>query len=263
MTCRCGESKRSKVAHAFRRTVAGCMFTAEVEVDACASCGEAQVPAALVIAFERAIAAELARRGPISGETFRWIRRAASLERGELAQLVGASVETIAAWEEERRATDVAAWTLVATIALDAIEGPRPLRARVKARGRGTRASGVARLAIDPTSSGSLAQVLDLLAASVALTETEIADALDLDCGALQVRLRHLAALGLIRHVNSCRGEVLGWEPVSRDRAALRKAAAVADVDLDRPLPRAKRASEARPATTRARAAPATWRASS
>src|SRR4051812_31333367 len=112
MPCRCGEDKRSDRAHTFRRTVAGCTFTAEVMVDACAGCGGPNVPAALVIAFERALAIELARRGPISGETFRWIRKAAALERTDLAQLLGVNVETIASWEEERRPTDIAAWTV-------------------------------------------------------------------------------------------------------------------------------------------------------
>src|SRR4051812_47544236 len=123
MACRCGASNRSNKAHTFRRTIGGCTFTAEVVVDACASCGEPNVPVFLIIAFERAVAVELARRGPISGETFRWIRKAAALERIDVAQLLGVSVEAIAAWEEERRPPDVAAWTVVASIALDAIDG--------------------------------------------------------------------------------------------------------------------------------------------
>src|SRR5690606_18665836 len=131
--CRCGETKRTSATHTFRRTVAGTTFTAETTVDACARCGEPNVPVALVIAFERAVAAELARRGPISGETFRWIRKAAALERMDMSQLLGVSIETIASWEEERRPMDVAAWTVIASLALDAIEGPRPLRARMKA----------------------------------------------------------------------------------------------------------------------------------
>lgn len=263
MTCRCGESKRSEAKHAFRRTVAGNTFTAEAVVDACATCGEPHVPAALVIAFERALAVELARRGPISGETFRWIRKAASLERVELAQLLGVSMETIAAWEEERRPTDVAAWTLIASLVLDAVEGPRPLRTRMKARRRNLQASGTTPISIDTTTAGSMARVFELLAGSVAVTDADIADALDVDCAALRARLRDLAALGLVRSVDlTDREGGLRWDPVSRDRTALLRAAAEADVDLDTPLPRAKRTSEPKAAVPRLRTATMAWRAS-
>jgi DNA-binding transcriptional regulator YiaG len=260
MTCRCGESRRTEAKHTFRRTVAGNTFTAETTVDACAGCGEPHVPAALIIAFERAVATELARRGPVSGETFRWIRKAAALERVDLSQLLALPVETIAAWEEERRPTDVAAWTVVAAIALDALEGPRPLRTRIKARRRGPPAPNeITPLAIDTASAGTLAKVLELLVGPIAFTDADIADALDVDCAVLRARLRDLAVLGLIHH-GSAHDDAFRWDPVSRDRAALLRAAAEAGVDLDAPLPRAKH-SEGRLATPHGRVTPVTWRA--
>lgn len=264
MTCRCGESKREKVRHAFRRTVAGTTFTADASVDACAGCGEVHVPAALVISFERAVALELARRGPISGETFRWIRKAAGLERVELAELVGISAEVMAAWEEERRSTDPAAWNLVAAMALDAHEGPRPVRSRIKARRRGRSAAGTAaRLTLESATSGTLAKVLELLGGPSAFTDGDIADALDVDASALRARLRELEAACVVRSTGSSQGDVpLRWELTSHDRAELARAALDAGVELDSPLPRAKGAVGPTNAVARGRRAPAAWRAS-
>ena len=267
MTCRCGESQRAQAIHAFRRTVANTAFTAEVTVDACARCGEPNVPAALVIAFERALAAELARRGPISGETFRWIRKAASIERMDLAHLIGVPVETIASWEEERRAPDPAPWTVVAAIALDAVEGPRPMRTRLSARRRGGPTPQTVRLELSGAPAGTLARVLEILSGAMAFTDADIADALDVDCATLKARLRHLAGLGLVHgpQTNGSAGtddEAARWEPASRDRSALFRAATDAGVDLDALLPRAKR-TDGKTSSSRERTAPPNWRASS
>jgi DNA-binding XRE family transcriptional regulator len=263
MPCRCGEEKRSDRAHTFRRTVAGCTFTAEVIVDSCAGCGGPNVPAALVLAFERALAIELARRGPISGETFRWIRKAAALERTDLAQLLGVTVETIASWEEERRPTDIAAWTVVASIALDASEGPRPLRTRIRTRRcRRDAAPPInTSLAIDTRAAGSIAKVLALLASSIAMKDTDIADALDVDCGSVRARLRELAALGLIASLESPGSDAVCWVLASRDWSVLIDAAARAGVDVDAPLPRAKRSADAKVNAHRTRPPNATSRA--
>jgi DNA-binding transcriptional regulator YiaG len=265
MTCRCGESQRTQALHSFRRTVAGTTFTAEASVDACARCAEPTVPAALVIAFERALAAELARRGPISGETFRWIRKAASIERMDFAHLVGIPVETIASWEEERRAPDVAAWTIVASMALDAIEGPRPMRTRLKARPRGGPAPQTARLELGSSAPGTLAKVLEILSRPMAFTDADIADSLDVDCAALRARLRSLASLGLVQSPTSNGADEDGvhWELVTRDRSAVVRTASDAGVDLDAMLPRAKRPDAAKTSSPRERTASVNWRASS
>ncbi len=264
MTCRCGESQRTQATHSFRRTVAGTTFTAEASVDACARCGEANVPAALVIAFEREVAAELARRGPVSGETFRWIRKAASLERMELAQLLGLPVETIASWEEERRAPDVAAWTVVAAIALDAVEGPRPMRARLRARRKVGLASSTAQLEIGSAAAGTLRKVLELLAMAKTSNDADLAEALDLDVTALRARLRDLAAAGLLQGTSLDSGaedEPMRWVATTRDHGALYRAAEETGVDLDALLPKAKRPDPR--SASRDRVSPLNGRASS
>ena len=130
---KCGAEATTKQArHSFRRTVEGFTFTAEVDVEACAECGDVVVPVPLLLAFDRALACDLARRGPVTGATLRLIRRAASLEPADLAVILGTTVETIASWEAGRRPVDHAAWLVVAAIALDALDGPQPLLTRVE-----------------------------------------------------------------------------------------------------------------------------------
>lgn len=260
MTCRCGESRRAQRVHAFRRTISGTTFTAEATVDACAGCGELHVPAALVIAFERAVAVELARRGPISSETFRWIRKAAALERLELSQLLGVPMETIGSWEEERRAVDPAAWSLVAAIALDAHEGPRPLRSRVHGWRREAAAAAVA-VTLAPTSPGTLGKALELLAKDEVAFDVDAADALAVDRAALRAQLDGLHARGIVRRAGARSGDgALRWEAPGGVVELLR-AAEDAGFDLEAPLPRA-RAEGAPPVGARARGAPVAWRAS-
>src|SRR5690349_17652022 len=119
MTCiRCGESETTPAVHTFRRTIGGCSFTAKAEVTACAACGEVDVPVSAIVAFDRAVAEDLARRGPVSGESFRFIRKAIPLQPIELARMLGVTIETVNRWEAGRRDMDLAAWLVVATIAL-------------------------------------------------------------------------------------------------------------------------------------------------
>jgi transcriptional regulator with XRE-family HTH domain len=212
-----------------------------------------------MIAFERAIAGELARRGPVSDETFRWIRKAAGLERGELAQILGVTPETIAGWEGERRPIDRAAWLLVASMVLDSIEGPRPVRARLKAPQR--KVASPPELAIGLPAGGMTARVLTLIASSARCSESDLADALDVDESALQALLRDLATLGLVSPTPNA-GTERSWAPLTEGPAALLRAAVEAGVDLDTPLPRATPGETAK-SDPRLRAAGATWRLTS
>jgi DNA-binding transcriptional regulator YiaG len=265
MTCRCGESQKKPAKHSFRRTVAGTTFAATTDVEGCAGCGEVYVPASLMIAFERAISSELARRGPVCDETFRWIRKAAGIERGDLAQMLGVTPETIAGWESERRPIDRSAWLLVAGIVLDGLEGPRAMRARLKVAHRTSpTTNGNAEVLLDLPPAGMIARVLSLLAGPIVFTVTDIADALDVDVTALRAQLSDLADLGLVVRppppANATEPQPEHWTPITRDVGALLGAAVTAGVDLDAPLPRSttrmpSKEPPARPSST--------WRATS
>ena len=234
MTCRCGASSRTPAKHSFRRTVAGTTFTATADVDSCSGCSEVYVPAALMIAFERAIAAELARHGPVTDETFRWLRKAAGVERNELASILGVPPETLASWESERRSVERAAWLVVAALVLDGVEGPRALRPRL-ASPAGKAATATERnLELPPA--GVVGRLLSILAGPNEFTDAELAEALDVDAGALRAQLVTLTEHGLIRSTSE--HEPKRWAPMVRDPGALLAAAVRAGIDLDPPTPR-------------------------
>ena len=125
--------------HSFRRTIEGCTFVAEAEVDGCTSCDDVVVPVALVLAFERAVAVDLARRGPVTGATFRLVRKAIPLSPAEVARMLGASVDAVSRWESGRRAVDLPSWLVVATIALETLDELSPLLPRLRALRDATR----------------------------------------------------------------------------------------------------------------------------
>ncbi|MDF2696222.1 MAG: helix-turn-helix domain protein [Labilithrix sp.] len=258
MTCKCGGTTKAPAKHSFRRTVAGTTFTATADVDSCAGCGEVYIPASLMIAFERAIAGELARHGPVCDETFRWIRKAAGVERNELAFILGVSSETIAGWESERRPVDRAAWLLVAAMVLDGMDGPRALRTRLTAAPATRTATGSERV-LELPPGGMIARLLTLLAGPSELTDADIADALDVDPVALKKQLRELAERGLVSAITVPTHDAERWSPFTRDRVTLLRAALDAGVDLDAPLPRALRGYRREPTPNTTAPAPM-WR---
>jgi DNA-binding transcriptional regulator YiaG len=214
-----------------------------------------------MIAFERAIAGELARRGPVSDETFRWIRKAAGLERGDLAQVLGVTPETIAGWEGERRPIDRAAWLLVAAMVLDGIEGPKPMRIRLRAQQRRTPSTPPAEQSLELQPGAIVARILSMLTAPTGFTDVDIADALDVDRAALRTRLREIAAVGLLSQASPDEEPEQRWTPMTRDPAALVRAAIEAGVDLEAPLPRATR--DEKQSDPRVRTVSPTWRVTS
>ncbi|HVJ89730.1 MAG TPA: helix-turn-helix transcriptional regulator [Labilithrix sp.] len=214
-----------------------------------------------MIAFERGIATELARRGPITDETFRWLRKAAGIERGDLAQLLGVTPETIAGWEGERRPIDRAAWLLVAAVVLDGVDGPRPMRTRLQLEQRNVPSPSELELELPP--GGTTARILGLLSCPASFTDRDIADVLDVDESALRARLYDLASLGLVTPASpDTPDEEQQWLPSTRQAGALLQTAVEAGVDLDAPLPRATR-SDRRTSAARTRPPSSTWRVTS
>jgi DNA-binding transcriptional regulator YiaG len=110
------------------RTVAGRTFSASLATD---SHGRVGIKDAL--AFELSIAAEIAAGGPVSGETFSWLRRAGlGMTARELAELLGVSNVTISRWENDARAVDRASWLVVASLVSDLAEGRTDTRERLE-----------------------------------------------------------------------------------------------------------------------------------
>lgn len=237
MSClRCGETARRRIVHSFRRTIEGCAFVAEVEVDGCTSCDDVIVPVPLLLAFEKAIAIDLARRGPATGETFRFIRKAVPLSPAEVARMLGASIDTVSRWESGRRAIDLPSWLVVATIALETFDQPSPLLGRLRAIRDAHKSERVLAIEAAPIRR-TLREALALLSGPVLLTDADIADALGVAPEVLRDAFEALSAATQLvakREVQS--SGAIRWVPCGESGVLLAQRARDAGFDVDRAL---------------------------
>lgn len=112
--------------------VAGTTYRVVVSGRKCANCDEVYLEGPEVARAELQVAAEVARRGPASAETFRFMRRVLGLKSGELGELLGVSAETMSRWEQGHRDLDRAAWATLGAIATEAFEGRTTTRDRLE-----------------------------------------------------------------------------------------------------------------------------------
>lgn len=105
------------------------LFVGDVEALVC-PCGEREIHIGEVAALEKAIASHLAKNGPISKETFRFMRKFVGTGV-EVAKLLAVAPETISRWEGGGREVDRSAWTLVGSLVLEKIAGRNDTRARM------------------------------------------------------------------------------------------------------------------------------------
>jgi putative zinc finger/helix-turn-helix YgiT family protein len=103
--------------------VAGCRFKAMMPATRCAECGETVVSGADLEAFELAVAADLAQRGPTSGEAFRFMRKALGLKAVEVAGLLDVTQETVSRWENDKFKPERRALALLGSMVLDRQDG--------------------------------------------------------------------------------------------------------------------------------------------
>jgi putative zinc finger/helix-turn-helix YgiT family protein len=89
----------------------------------CAKCGEFTIDGVDLVRAENAITAELARAGPMTGDAFKWLRKAIALKATEIGELLDVAPETISRWETGERPPDRAAWLMLGTMALEMLEG--------------------------------------------------------------------------------------------------------------------------------------------
>jgi putative zinc finger/helix-turn-helix YgiT family protein len=144
----CGGTKLRSGVVVYEKTVGDVKFVVEgVPAEICDSCGEDYVSYGDLGRAEIAVAAELARRGLRSGESFRFMRKALGLKSGELAELFDLQPETVSRWEKGTQKLDPRAFALLGSLVVDrlagreelALERLRALRAPVKAPRRAVR----------------------------------------------------------------------------------------------------------------------------
>ena len=100
-------------------TVGLTKFTAKVPAFSCRRCRSVFMPGHALERVDIEIAGVLAERGPASGLTFRFMRKALGLRASVIASLMDVSAETISRWETSQRPVDVKAWVTLGTIVLE------------------------------------------------------------------------------------------------------------------------------------------------
>ncbi len=100
MKCiKCGHGKLKRASEKQRIVVAKILFVSELPVTLCPKCGESYVAHDVLAGFERGVARRLAEKGPATGETFRFMRKAIGLPAKEVASLLSTAPETVSRWK--------------------------------------------------------------------------------------------------------------------------------------------------------------------
>jgi putative zinc finger/helix-turn-helix YgiT family protein len=130
----CGQDRLERVDQEQSVTVAGRTFAGTVRAERCQNCGATFFDAPEVEAFEEAAAYELAKDGPVSGETLRYLRTAGlGMRAGELARLLDVEPETLSRWENGKIAMPRVPWATVAAMVIERREGQSETLDRLRA----------------------------------------------------------------------------------------------------------------------------------
>lgn len=136
MNCKlCGAPRATPGEHVVRRTFGELVVSVTVPAESCDACGESLIADADFARAENAVTRTLVAAGSVHPEALRWLRKAADLRSMDLAELLGVAPETVSRWEHGTRKIDRAALALVASLALDALDGITTTRDRLRALG--------------------------------------------------------------------------------------------------------------------------------
>jgi DNA-binding transcriptional regulator YiaG len=123
-----------KVARVRRTVTVGARTLARmIRAKRCAACREVYFADRDLEAFELAIAAGLATKGPVDGEAFRFMRKAISLPAMELAGLLGVTPETVSRWEHGKLPVSRASFALLGAMVLERVHGSEATLERLRA----------------------------------------------------------------------------------------------------------------------------------
>ena len=220
------------VRHA--RALGDVTFASTLPARRCATCEHVSIGEDALAAFRRAVAAEVARRGPVCNETFRWMRAAVPISTAELARLLEVSTDVLRRWERGGGSPDRAAWLIVGGLVLESFDAGETGCIRI-AEGR---PPGRRQVEVDiERAQPSLSRVLRLLAGPVKYLDSGIARVLGVSVDELRVALEKLEARGLVERT-ARRPEGHEWVTCAAgDVERLLERARAAGVAVDAPLP--------------------------
>lgn len=94
--------------------------------EVCPKCKEVYVSGDAMERMELQVAANIARSGNVSGDSFRFMRKALGLQAKDMLEVIGTPPETISRWEKGVRDVDRFAWIALAMMVLDKAEERAP-----------------------------------------------------------------------------------------------------------------------------------------
>jgi YgiT-type zinc finger domain-containing protein len=129
----CGARRIARTKKDQVYTVGGSSFVVETPAFSCRRCRATFMMGPTLERAEREIACAIALRAPITGEGFRYMRRALAMRAADLAALLNVTAETVSRWENEQRTIDTNAWISVGSLLLEHSGRPPSTHARLTA----------------------------------------------------------------------------------------------------------------------------------
>lgn len=135
--CHNDNTKLRRSTYREKLVVSGRTFTSDIQAHSCPICGETIVPMTPLLDVERAAAVEIARTGPVDGESFRFMRRVAGIKAADLATLLNVRPATVSAWETTKVPVDRAAWMVLAQLVVEKFKGKASMHERLERIAKG------------------------------------------------------------------------------------------------------------------------------
>lgn len=149
-----GRSTKSQTS-----AVDGSTFIVKMPAYACRQCRAVFLEGRALERADLEIACVLALRGPATGETFRFLRKAVGLRAVVVATLLNVTAETISRWENGQRPVDGNAWLAVGSIALERAGRPCATLKRLMGLSKGPRLPKTVRIDLTKVAAESVAQI--------------------------------------------------------------------------------------------------------
>lgn len=122
MCPRCASHRSSSLTKRHSRVIAGVTFTATLPAWRCLDCGHVCIDRHVFASFDRAVAVDIAQRGPTTGETFRFLRERLTHSSEELASILEVDPFVLRVWEDEATKVERVAWLVVAGLVLESLD---------------------------------------------------------------------------------------------------------------------------------------------
>jgi DNA-binding XRE family transcriptional regulator len=130
---KCGKAALTNSTFHAERKIGGQVFVAKLPAEACTTCGERTVGGRELLAFDAAVAGELARNGASSPDALQFLRKSMALTAAELGELLELRPETISRIENGKMPADRRTVALLGGLTLDHLAGRTETADRLRA----------------------------------------------------------------------------------------------------------------------------------